>query len=537
MPTLSGLLNFGASAAASIFGAANSNGAQRGATKTLTAGGQQGINTIATGAQTATNTLQNNYQQQQAALQPFIAPGQQAATTLSNMKDFTPQTFNWTPANLANDPAYQFRLQQGQAGIEAAANAGGTRFSGATLKDLSTFNTGTAAQAENDDYNRSLGTFNTNENNQFSAYQTNLGRQQNLEAQGLQATGQQVSAGNQTAQSTAQIQTSSAQQIANLQTQIATAQAQGQTNQATTLQNTLNSLLNGAQQSGLLKFPGSTPSTNTSFPPAGSPNQNPQAPPGTDPNSLTDPYSSSPQGTDPNASQSPSGGSGSTAASLAGAGAAATTAALAGAGSTAASLTPVVTVGLNYGAGAGLAAGAGEAGATGASLAAPAIEAGTEAGAADASTAAGSAAAGAGGSGILSSVGAFLTNPITIGVGAALLAGYAIIKATQVHPTADKFVQNIQNPFGQHLSGVVDGFDKALQSGQLSKSDAQSMRDQTAQMLQQFQAAGQQFAAQGSKQSTVWKQAQQTMAQDFGPNYKKILSKMDSEIAALPQAA
>ena len=556
MPFLSDIANLAQGLNPLITGALSSASQSR-ATNNLVAGGQQGINTIQTGAQNAQNTLATNLQAQKTALAPFVNPGAQAATTISNMQPYTPQTFNWTPADIANDPAYQFRLQQGQAAIDAAANAGGTRFSGATLKDLSQFNTGEAAQAEQQDYQRQLGTFQTNQGNQLSAYQTNLGAQQNLEAQGLNAQGQVTSTANTTANATANIQTSSAQQIAELQTQIANAQAAGNIAQAAQLQNTLTSLLNGAPAAAKsLNSLLNPTATNSTANPANVAN-------GTDPNNPNNSGANSGTGLNPAGPDSgtttmygPDGSAvnvptdqaaqfqqagysttqpqqsyGFPATTALPAAAGAGVAAATGAGSTAAALTPVTSVvipGVTDATAATAAAGAGEAAAAGAG----------EAG----------AAAGAGASsGVLSSIGAFMTNPITIGVGAALLAGYAIIKALQVHPTADQFVQGTQNPFVNAqgtgaLNKVVDGFDSALKSGQLSQSDATALRTQTANLIQQFQAAGQQFASQGSKQATVWKQAQQTMATDFGgtngvPDYSGILGKMDSEIAALPAQA
>ena len=560
MPFLSDIANLAQGLNPLITGALSSASQSR-ATNNLVAGGQQGINTIQTGAQNAQNTLATNLQAQKTALAPFVNPGAQAATTISNMQPYTPQTFNWTPADIANDPAYQFRLQQGQAAIDAEGNAAGTRFSGATLKDLSQFNTGEAAQAEQQDYQRQLGTFQTNQGNQLSAYQTNLGAQQNLEAQGLNAQGQVTSTANTTANATANIQTSSAQQIAELQTQIANAQAAGNIAQAAQLQNTLTSLLNGAPAAvkSLNSLLNPT-ATNSTANPANVAN-------GTDPNNPNNSGANSGTGLNPagpasgtttmygpdgsavnvptdQAAQFQQAGYSTTQPqqsygfpattalpAAAGAGVAAAT----GAGSTAAALTPVTSVvipGVTDATAATAAAGAGEAAATGA---------GTAAGEASAAATTGAS------SGVLSSIGAFMTNPITIGVGAALLAGYAIIKALQVHPTADQFVQGTQNPFVNAqgtgaLNKVVDGFDSALKSGQLSQSDATALRTQTANLIQQFQAAGQQFASQGSKQATVWKQAQQTMATDFGgtngvPDYSGILGKMDSEIAALPAQA
>lgn len=52
----------------------------------------------------------------------------------------------FTAANLASDPGYQFRLQQGEAAATRDAAASGNRYSGAAMKALSRFNQGLASQ-------------------------------------------------------------------------------------------------------------------------------------------------------------------------------------------------------------------------------------------------------------------------------------------------------------------------------------------------------------------------------------------------------
>lgn len=140
------------------------------------------------------------------------------------------------------------------------------------------------------------------------------------------------------------------------------------------------------------------------------------------------------------------------------------------------------------------------------------------------------------GSAQLAGIAHFLTNPYTVAVGAAL-AGALIWKNSQVHPTATKFVDDFQKPFGDHLGNVVDGFDTALATGKLDKTTAQGLYDQTKSFIDGFTADTQKFAGEGGKQATVAKQAQDTMTKNFGPNYEKILGKMQTEIAQLPDPA
>lgn len=193
------------------------------------------------------------------------------------------------------------------------------------------------------------------------------------------------------------------------------------------------------------------------------------------------------------------------------------------AGTSAAAATPAVSVvipGVTDAIAGGAVAGAGGAAAGGA-VAGEAGAAATEAGATTAA-----------GGGLGSSLAALATNPVTWAVAGAIAAAI-IWKKSQVHPTADTFVQGYQNPFGQHLGSVVDEFDKAFAGGQMTKEQAQTAYEQTASLIDQFKADTNAFAQKGSKENTVAHQAVQTMATNFGPNFEKILGKMQSEIAGL----
>lgn len=61
---------------------------------------------------------------------------------------------NFTMADFLKDPGYGFRMEQGEAGINRAALAGGSRYSGATLKELTRFNSGLASQEFGNAYSR-----------------------------------------------------------------------------------------------------------------------------------------------------------------------------------------------------------------------------------------------------------------------------------------------------------------------------------------------------------------------------------------------
>ena len=69
------------------------------------------------------------------------------------------------------DPGYQFRLEQGQKGINNAASARGGQYSGATLKALANFNSGLASQEYGNAYSR----FNTDQTTKFNRNATLAG--------------------------------------------------------------------------------------------------------------------------------------------------------------------------------------------------------------------------------------------------------------------------------------------------------------------------------------------------------------------------
>jgi hypothetical protein len=58
--------------------------------------------------------------------------------------------------DLANDPGYQFEMEQGTRGIEAGASAGGTLHSGRTLKELAKYQQGLASTRFNEAFQRRL---------------------------------------------------------------------------------------------------------------------------------------------------------------------------------------------------------------------------------------------------------------------------------------------------------------------------------------------------------------------------------------------
>jgi hypothetical protein len=144
--------------------------------------------------QDALNFQKQQYATQQAQMAPYLASGQSNLNTLNAdmpalTAGFNPQSdglqsqfnptnyglpsqFNYNATNFQVDPGYQFALQQGQQAIQRSALAG-SGLSGGTLKDLTAYTTGQAAQQYGAAYQRAQGTYQQNYGNALGAYQQN----------------------------------------------------------------------------------------------------------------------------------------------------------------------------------------------------------------------------------------------------------------------------------------------------------------------------------------------------------------------------
>jgi len=413
MPSLSSIAQgYALPVGAGIVGGILNNNAAGNATQALTQGANQAIGTVSHGSQNAQNTLSTVYGQQQGMLAPYAAAGGPALSTLQTgtapggdfVKPFDAATFD-----LYKDPGFNWRVQQGQRAINQGANAGGIRFSGATLKALDQFNQDSASQEYAAARARA-------EEDQTKAYQRTMD-QANL---GLNATNKTVDAGGTYGTNVANLQLGTAKSIADLQTDLASAKAAGDVAKASSITQAINGILSGVQNAGI----------------------------------------------------------GQTLAKLAGVG---------GAGATTAAATPGLT--------AALAAG-GPAAATGA--AATAIPGG--AAALDASAA---GAAGMGGLG--ATIGGLLTNPITIAAGAALGIGLLWHKS-QVHQTANDWVQGTQNDFDQQMAAIDQ-----QQMDQANKAELKKAA------ITDYLAAAMSFAQKGKKQAQVIGQALDTLRKWYNP--------------------
>jgi len=106
-------------------------------------------------AQTAADAQYKQYLQTREDQAPWRQAGEKTLSQLSGgLGSGGEFNRNFTMADYQADPGYQFRLSEGQRGIENAAAARGSRYSGATLKALARFNSDQASQEYGNAYNR-----------------------------------------------------------------------------------------------------------------------------------------------------------------------------------------------------------------------------------------------------------------------------------------------------------------------------------------------------------------------------------------------
>jgi hypothetical protein len=149
--------------------------------------------------------------------------------------------------------------------------------------------------------------------------------------------------------------------------------------------------------------------------------------------------------------------------------------------------------------------------------------------------AASASAPGGVGGGIGPAITGFLTNPITIGVGAALIGAMAWMKS-QAHHEANTWVQGFQNPFDQRMDQINRQFHTAAQSGQLTRQQALAVRQQVAAIAADYDRKLREFEGKGSDERRVAGQARQTANEQYGANFTGFLGKMDQAIAGLRAA-
>jgi len=155
-------------------------------------------------AQAANETEWKMYQQSRKDLEPWRKQGAQSLSQLAGMmRPGTDMTTRFSSQDFQADPGYQFRLQQGNQGLNRSQAARGMLNSGAALKAAMKFGQGLAsdeyqnaynrwAQQNSDIYNRLAGLANTGQQtsnqlaqlsgNYASQYGQNIGQAANARA-------------------------------------------------------------------------------------------------------------------------------------------------------------------------------------------------------------------------------------------------------------------------------------------------------------------------------------------------------------------
>lgn len=113
-------------------------------------GANKAAKTQAEAAQSALNLQQQN-------LSPYLNTGKAATYSLASLMGLPGQDGTTKPPDYSsfyNSPDYAFAQQQGELGINRAANARGGGLGGGVLKDLTAFNSGLATQQYGNYYNR-----------------------------------------------------------------------------------------------------------------------------------------------------------------------------------------------------------------------------------------------------------------------------------------------------------------------------------------------------------------------------------------------
>lgn len=116
-------------------------------------------------ARTASQTELAMFNQNRKDMQPWRDAGVQALGDLTaGMEPGGQFTRNFTLADFTKDPGYQFRMDEGQRGIEAGAAARGGVLNGGTLKELTRYGQGFASNEFGSAYNR----FNNDQTTRFN---------------------------------------------------------------------------------------------------------------------------------------------------------------------------------------------------------------------------------------------------------------------------------------------------------------------------------------------------------------------------------
>lgn len=100
------------------------------------------------------NQQQENYQQQRRDAYPWLDVGATSLRDLRRQMESGSFDTKLDPSQIANDPGYQFRMQQGQQALERSASARGMLNSGGALKSLARYSQGVASDEYQNAWNR-----------------------------------------------------------------------------------------------------------------------------------------------------------------------------------------------------------------------------------------------------------------------------------------------------------------------------------------------------------------------------------------------
>lgn len=227
------LLSAGAGVGASV---AASNALQEGEQQAITS--QQGATAAEQQQLTDANsqaqqTIRDNTAQTRADQQPYMDTGTNALAKLNNM----------SPSQiLAEDPGYQFRLDQGVNALQNSASARGAVIGGGAMTDVNNYAQGQASQEYGAAWNRLLGL--------AGIGQTAANTTDNL---GQTATGQSVGATTGTAQTGATLQQSGQNAITDAITGAANARASGYVSAANSVSNGVSQAVNTNNSQNLIQ--------------------------------------------------------------------------------------------------------------------------------------------------------------------------------------------------------------------------------------------------------------------------------------------
>lgn len=232
--TTAALIGLGVSAAGSVGSAALGSHAAGKAADAQVNASKYAADLTAKSSADALAFQKETWAKQQADLAPFLKVGTDSVTTLADLANNGELSKGWdrefaapTAEQAAQDPGWQFRLQQGQKALESSAAARGGALGGAALKSLSRYSQDYASSEYDKVYGRAKNEYDT----AFNVFQTNqanrYNRLANLAGVGQTAAAQLGSEGSAAAGNVTNNLITTGTNLANLATGAGNARASG----------------------------------------------------------------------------------------------------------------------------------------------------------------------------------------------------------------------------------------------------------------------------------------------------------------------